>query len=150
MTKRLPLMIVFAVLLSLVLVACGDEAAPVPTYTGATSLATPDSFKSQMTTSMKDVKNASVESFKTSDDLTKVKSGFESSFKGAGWSDQTAKYSSGSDLKPLTDAGVFFVGYQKGNKAAVIMGIPGPIAKAMGYTGVSDTENAYLVISGNE
>jgi hypothetical protein len=150
MKKRLPLVIVIAVLLSLALVACGDEAASVPAYTGATSITVPDSVKSQFTASMKDIKNTSVEAYKTTDDIPKVKSGFEGNFKSAGWSDQTAKYAGGTDLKPLTDAGMFIIGYQKGNKGAVIFGVPSALAGPVGFSGLNAGENVYMVISGND
>src|SRR4051812_36340662 len=120
MTKRFPLLLVCAVLLSLVLVACGDETAPVPAYSGGSSITVPDSVKSQFSSSVNQFNNGTVEAYKTTDDIPKVKSGFESNFKSAGWDDKTSTYSGGTDLSQLTSLGMFVIGYQKGNKAAVI------------------------------
>lgn len=149
MTKRLPFLLVFAVLLSLVLVACGDETAPVPAYSGGSSITVPDTVKSQFSGSVSQFNNGTVEAYKTTDDIPKVKSGFESNFKGAGWEDKTSTYSAGQDLSSLTAAGMFVIGYQKGNKAAVIFGVPNALAAPLGFTGLNSGENVYMVISGN-
>lgn len=150
MFRRLTMLFVFGLALSLMLVACGDEAAPVPTYTGSTSITAPDSLKSQFTGSFQGIKNATLESFKTGDELTKVKSGFETSFKNGGWKDGLSKYAKADDLKTIESAGMFVLAYEKGNKGAVIMGMPGTVANAVGFTGIKDNETVYVVMSGNE
>lgn len=151
MIKRLPYLLVFVVLLSLVLVACGDETAPVPTYPGATSIPVPDAVKTQFASSLSQFNNGTIEAYKTTDDLSKVKSGFDSNYKSAGWDDKTSTYVSASDSTTIQSAGMVIVAYQKGNKAAVNVGMPNAIATApsSGFTGLNGNENVFLVISGN-
>ncbi len=149
MTKRLSFLFIFALLLSLVLVACGDETALVPAYSGANSVTVPEIVKTQFAASVNQFNNGTVEAYKTTDDIAKVKSGFESNFKSGGWEDKTSTYAGGTDLKPLQDAGMFIIAYQKGNKAAVIFGVPNAMSAPMGFTSLNANENVYMVISGN-
>lgn len=149
MRKRLACLLVIATLLSLALVACGDETAPVPTYPGATSITLTDSVKSQFSAGLANVKNASVDAFKSSDDLAKIKSAFETNFKNAGWSDVASQISSQAGVKAITDAGGFVIAYAKGNKSASVLGVPSQYAEGSGFTGVNANENPFVVISGN-
>jgi ABC-type uncharacterized transport system auxiliary subunit len=149
MRKRLAFLLVLAALLSLVLVACGDETAPVPTYPGATSITLPDSIKSQFTATLANYKNTAADGFKTTDDLAKVKSSFQSSFKSAGWDDVSDKLASQAGAKAITDAGGFIIGFTKGNKGANVIAVPNAYAEGSGFTGINAGENPYIVISGN-
>jgi ABC-type uncharacterized transport system auxiliary subunit len=138
-------------MLPLFLVACGDEAAPVPTYTGSTSVTVPDTVKTQFSSAIQGIKNATVEAYKTSDATDKVKTSFDNSFKSGGWEDKTGSFLKDSDAQTFKQLGMFIVGYQKGNKGAVVMGFPGgTVASALGFTGIADNETGYLVISGND
>jgi hypothetical protein len=150
MRNRLAILFVLSGLLSLFLVACGDETAAVPTYGGATAVTLSDTVKSQMSGSLTQVKNPIVEGYKTTDDLAKIKSTFDSSFKSAGWDDKSSEFSGDGSIKQLTDLGVFVLGYQKGNKAAIVMGFPNSFAGPLGFTGLGANENAFMVISGNQ
>ncbi len=150
MFRRIIPVFMVTLLLSVMLVACGDEAAPVPTYTGATSIPVADSIKTQMGSSLASVKNATVDAFKTSDTPDKVKAGFDSSFKGSNWTNQAITGMSADTTKQLETVGAFVVGYKKGNKSAAVIGFPGgPIAQAIGFPDVADG-TVYIVISGNE
>jgi ABC-type uncharacterized transport system auxiliary subunit len=151
MVRRVVPIFVVGMLLSLVLVACGDEAAPVPTYTGATSITVPDSVKTQFGTAIQSIKNASFEAYKTSDKPEQVKTGFANNFKSAGWTDKTGDFLKPDDAQTIQQTGMFVIGYQKGNKGAVVLGFPGgTIASALGFTGISDSESGFIVISGND
>jgi hypothetical protein len=150
MFKRLAILVVFLAALSLVLVACGDETAPVPAYSGATAVTLSDSVKSQMSGSLTQIKNPTVEGFKTTDDVNKIKSTYDSSFKSAGWDDKSAEFADDDSIKQLTGLGMVVLGYQKGNKAAIVMALPNTFAEALGFSGLDKTENAIMVISGNQ
>lgn len=150
MFKRLAILVVFLAGLSLVLVACGDETASVPAYGNATAVTLADATKTKMSSGLTQIKNPSVEGFKTSDDVNKIKGTYDSNFKSAGWDDKTSEFAGGDNIKQLTDLGIVVLGYQKGNKAAIIMALPSQYASALGFSGLSDTENAIMVISGNQ
>jgi hypothetical protein len=150
MIKRLAILVVFLAAFSLVLVACGDETASVPAYNGATAVTLSDSVKSQMSGSLTQIKNATVEGFKTTDDVNKIKSTFDSNFKSAGWDDKSSEFAGDDSIKQLTGMGMVVLGYQKGNKAAIVMALPNTFAEALGFSGLDKTENAIMVISGNQ
>ncbi len=154
MTKRLLPILAMTLLLSVMLVACGDETATVPTYSGASTVAIPSSIQSQFQAGLKDqkFKNAKFEAYKTADASDKVKSSLSDGFSKGGWTnkDSDVKTQLGADnVKVIEQAGGFFLGYEKGNKAALIMGFPGIIAGPLGFTDVTDKEVLYMVISGN-
>jgi ABC-type uncharacterized transport system auxiliary subunit len=149
MRKRLACLLVIATLLSLFLAACGDEEAAVPTYPGATSITLADSVRTQFTTGLANVKNASVNGFKTSDDIARIKSTFDSNFKSAGWSDVSSQLANQPNVKAFNDAGGFVVGYSKGNKSATVMAVPNQYAEGSGISGLNANENAFIVVSGN-
>ena len=150
MFKRLAVLVVFLAARSLVLVACGDETASVPAYSGATAVTLSDSVKSKMSDSLAQIKNPTVEGFKTTDDVNKIKSTYDSNFKSAGWDDKSSEFGSEASIKQLTDLGLVVLGYQKGNKAAIVMAFPNTYAGALGFSGLGTNENAILVISGNQ
>jgi len=150
MKKRLAILLAISGLLSLFLVACGDETAAVPGYSGATAVTLSDSVKSQMSGSLSQIKNPTIEGFKTTDDTSKIKSTYDSSFKSAGWDDKGSEFTGNDTIKQLTDLGVIVLGYQKGNKAAIIMAFPNAFAAPLGFTGLNTNENAIMVISGNQ
>ncbi len=150
MFRRLTPLFVMMMLLSVALVACGDSNATVPTYPGATSITVPDSIKTQFGSSVKDLKNTKYEAFKTTDSADKVKASFLDSFKKDGWEDKVSKSLKPEDVKQIESVGMFVLGYQKGSKGAVVMGIPGSISGALGFSGVAANESAYFVISGDE
>lgn len=150
MRKRLVILLVISALLSLFLVACGDENAPVPTYNGATAVTLPDTVKSQMSSSLTQVKSPTIEGYKTTDDVAKIKSTFDSNFKSAGWDDKGSEFGSNDSIKQLTDLGVVVLGYQKGNKGAIILAFPNSFAAPLGFTGLNADENAIMVISGTQ
>jgi hypothetical protein len=153
MFKRFLPVLAVLLLLSAALVACGDETAAVPTYTGATSVTVPSSFSSQISAGLQSskLKNAKIEAYKTSDEASKVKSGLVDGFSKGGWNDATGTLlgSGGDSLKAFDGVGGFILGYEKGNKAAAIMGFPGQLASAVGFTDVGDKDIVYLVMSGN-
>jgi hypothetical protein len=149
MRKRLVILLVLATLLSLTLVACGDDApATVPAYPGATSITLADSVRSQFTTGLASVKNPTVDGFKTSDDIAKIKSTFDSSFKSNGWNDVSSQLTSQPNAKAINDAGGFVIGYSKGSKSATVMAIPNAYTEGSGITGLNANENAFIVVSG--
>ncbi len=151
MIRRVAPLFFIIMLVSLMLVACGDEAAPVPTYTGATSIKVPDTVKTQFGSAIQGMKNASFEAYKTTDKPDAVKSSFQNSFKGGGWEDKTSSFLKADDAKAIEQTGMFIVGYQKGNKGAVILGFPGGlVSNALGFDGIPDSESGYIVISGND
>ncbi len=148
MKKRIVSLFIMALLTSVLLVACGGDAT-VPTYTGGTSVTMPDALKTQFTSGIKDVKNAKVEAYKTGDDTNKVKSFFTDNFSKNGWDDKTSEM--GADAaKSLDQLKGFVVGYQKDNKAAIIMGLPGSAASLIGFTGVTDKDTLYMVFTGEK
>ena len=153
MFKRfLPALAVLLVL-SVALVACGDETAAVPTYSGATTVTVPTDFSTQISSGLNNskLKNAKIEAYKTADEAAKVKSGLADGFSKGGWNDATSTLlgSGGDSLKVFEQSGGFILGYEKGNKAAAVMAFPGQIASAIGFTGVGAQDVVYLVMSGN-
>jgi len=139
---------------SVMLVACGDETAAVPTYTGATNVNVPNDFSTQISSSLQSnkLKNAKIEAFKTSDDTTKIKSDLVNGFNKGGWNDATSTLlgaSSGDVFKTFDQTGGFILGYEKGNKAAAVMAFPGQLASGIGFKDVGDKDVVYLVMSGN-
>jgi ABC-type uncharacterized transport system auxiliary subunit len=150
MFRRLAPLFLIAILLTAFLSACGDEKTPVPSYAGATTVTVPDQLKSSFTSSVKDIKNAQIEAYKTTDSTDKVKGFFTDSFSKGGWTDKTSQFLKPEDAKSFEQLGAFIVGYDKGNKGAVIMGFPGSVSSMMGFSGVSDQETIYMVISGND
>lgn len=151
MFRRVVPFFVAAMLLSLVLVACGDEAAPVPSLTGSTSITVPETVKTQFASTVKGLKNPTFEAYKNSGNVATVKTNFTDNFSKNGWEDKAKSYLSDSDAKTIEQVGMFVLGYQKGNKGAVIMGFPGgPVAEALGFKDISSTESGYIVISGNQ
>jgi hypothetical protein len=147
---------VFAALLvlSVALVACGDETAAVPTYTGATSVTVPSDFSTQLSSNLQSskLKNAKIEAFKTVDDASKVRASLTDGFSKGGWNDATSALLGGTgddSLKVFDRTGGFILGYEKGNKATAIMAFPGQIALGMGFKDVGDKDVVYLVMSGN-
>jgi ABC-type uncharacterized transport system auxiliary subunit len=150
MFRRFGVLVVVAVMLTFVLSACGDEKAEIPTYSGATAVTVPDSFKSQFSTT--GVKNGNVAAYKSADDATKVKSGLSDGFKKNGWDDKTSDLtaSMGDSLKQIEAIGAFAIGFQKGSKAAAVIGLPGTVAEPLGLTGVGEKDTVYLIISGDK
>ena len=154
MFKRfLPALAVLLVL-SVALVACGDETAAVPTYSGATTVTVPTDFSNQISSGLNSgkLKNAKIEAYKTADEAAKLKSGLSDGFTKGGWNDATKTLlgaSGGDSLKVFEQSGGFILGYEKGNKAAAVMAFPGQIASAIGFTGVGAQDVVYLVMSGN-
>ncbi len=154
MFKRFLPGLVVALLLSTLLVACGDETATVPTYTGASTVTVPDDFSKSITSGLKDgkLKNPKVEAFKSTDAASKVKSGLTDGFSKGGWSDKTSdltKELGGDNLKVFEQAGGFVLGYEKGNKAAAVLGFPGAIASGIGFKDIGANDTVYMVLSGN-
>ncbi|MEI7554642.1 hypothetical protein [Candidatus Chlorohelix sp.] len=147
MFKKLGLMIIVVLMMTIALVACGDEAAVVPTYSGASTVTLPDSLKTQMETSMgANVKNAKIEAFKTSDDAAKVKTSLADGFKKNGWDDKSKDL--GDTTTQMDSIGAFAMLYQKGTSAAGVIGFPGAIAGAMGFAGATDKDTVYIIASG--
>lgn len=152
MKRILPFLAMF-MLLGLVLTACGDEKAEVPTYSGATALTVPDSVKSQFTSAGTDkIRNPKVDAFKTTDSVDKIKADMASAFSKAGWSDKlnSLEAKDRDSLKTLETAGAAVLYYEKGNKGAVVMVLPGMIGGALGLTGVGASDNVIMSISGND
>lgn len=150
MFRRLAPLFVIALLLTAVLAACGDETASVPSYAGATSVTVPDSVKTQFASAAKDLKNTKYEAFSSDEDTGKVKTFFQDSFKKDSWDDKVSTLIKDSDAKTFEQLGMFVLGYQKGNKGAIVMGFPGSLSSAMGFTGAEAKKTVYMVISGNE
>lgn len=150
MFRRFGILIVVAMMLTFVLAACGDEKAEVPTYSGASSITVPDSLKAQFSTT--GVKNGSVTAYKSADDGAKVKSGLTDGFKKNGWDDKTSSLtaSMGDSLKQMEAIGAFAIGFEKGSKAAAVIGLPGSVGGALGLTGVGEKDTVYLIISGDK
>jgi ABC-type uncharacterized transport system auxiliary subunit len=154
MFKRFLPALAALLVVSVMLVACGDETAAVPTYTGATSVTVPTDFSTQISSGLQSskLKNAKIEAYKTSDDATKVKSGLVDGFSKGGWNDATSTLlgaSGGDALKAFDQTGGFILGYETGNKAAAVMAFPGQLASAVGFQDVGDKDVVYLVMSGN-
>ncbi len=151
MFKRfVPLMLV-SLLLAMFLVACGDDATSdnVPSYSGATSITMNASSKSAFEGSLTgQVKSAKVDYLKTSDDMNKVKSFYTDSMKKNGWTDKANEL--GDTSKQMEAVGAFVLGWEKGSKAAVVMGLPGSISGAMGFDGVGANDTVLLVITGSK
>lgn len=149
MKMRLTGLIIIPILLTIFLAACGDETTSVPTYTGATTVTLSDSLKSKMTSNLTQVKNPAIEGYKTTDDVSKIKSTFDNSFKSAGWEDKSSEFLSGDNIKQLTRAGITASSYQKGDKTAIVMAFPNNVAAPVGFSGLNNNENAIMVISGS-
>jgi hypothetical protein len=150
MSKRFLLLLVTALLLSSGLVACGDETAPVPTYSGATSLTVPDVVAKQF--NLKTAKSTTVAVYKTTDKADKVKAALIDGFNKGGWTDKSAdmrKDIGEETIKNFELDKGFMLGYQKGNKQAVIMAFSGLLAEDLTITGAAETDTVYLVLSGN-
>ncbi len=144
MYKRIVPLLAIGLLMSLMLVACGE--ANIPTYTGGTAVSLNDSVKSAFTTS--NVKNSKIEAFKTSDSVDKVKSGFTDSFSKDGWSNKVSEVDTlTKTLEPLKG---FALAYEKNGKAAVVMGFPGSAAPALGIEGVGASDTVYMILSGEK
>src|SRR5947199_9553650 len=84
MFRRIIPVFAIALVLSLVLAACGEEAT-VPSYSGATSLTVPDTLKTQFRASVKDAKNIKLDAYKTGDETGKAKAFFTDNFKQNDW-----------------------------------------------------------------
>lgn len=142
---RRSLALLFLVLaLSSLLVACGD--AVVPTYSNATAVALPDSFKTMSDAFSGTFNNATITTYKTTDDVNTVKTNLDSGFKNNGWSST----SNASDDSKLTayGAGAFVTGYQKDDSGAIVLGLPGSdTTRAVGFD-VQNGQTVYMVISG--
>jgi hypothetical protein len=152
MKRILPFLAMF-MLLGLVLTACGDEKAEVPTYSGATAVTVPDSVKSQFTNTGNDkIRNPKVEAFKTADSVDKIKTGIASGFSKGGWSDKLNSLGANErdSLKTIESIGASVLYYEKGNKGAIVMILPGTIAPGLQIQGVSASENLIMSISGND
>lgn len=147
MYKRIVPVVILSLMLSLMLVACGGDAT-VPSYSGATSVTISDQIKSQFTSNVSGVKNAKLEAFKTSDDSTKVKSYFTDNFSKNGWNDKSGDLQDAA--KSIEQLKGFMIGYEKDNKAAVILGLPGSTGSAIGVTGAAATDTIYMVITGEK
>jgi hypothetical protein len=152
MKRILPFLAMF-MLLGLVLTACGDEKAEVPTYSGATAVTVPDSVKSQFTSTGSDkIRNPKVDAYKTTDSVDKIKSSMASSFSSGGWTDKMSSLAGtqASSLKQLESVGASVLYYEKGNNGAIVMILPGMIAPGLQIQGVSASENLIMSISGND
>ncbi len=155
MFRRFAPVLVIVMVLSLALVACGDEKAAtnpdaIPSYTGATTVTVPAVLKTQIDTGIKDqVKSAKYDFFKTADTGTKVKTFFSDNLAKNGWKDMTGALKM-DDLKQMEAMGVFALGYEKGTKAVAIVGFPGTLSALMGLDGVGENDTLYMVISGEK
>jgi len=147
MFRRIAPLFAIMLILSLVLVACGDDKATVPTYSGGTSVTLPSTLQPMADSLKTSVKESSVTAFKTADSADKVKSSFADQFKKDGWDDKASTL--GSDTKSLEVQGAFILLYQKGSSnAAAVVGFPAQIATALGVTDVAANGSIYIVISG--
>ncbi len=147
MFRRFAPLFAIVMILSLVLVACGDEKATVPSYAGATTVTLPASLQPVADSLKTSVKESSVTAFKSADAPDKVKSGFADQFKKDGWEDKASTL--GADTKSLEATGAFILLYQKGSgNAAAVVGFPAQVASALGVTDVAANGSLYIVISG--
>ena len=147
MYKRIVPLVMLSLMLSLMLVACGGEAV-VPTYSGGTAVTLSDQTKNQFTSSLQGTKNAKLEAYKTSDDPAKVKSFFTDGFSKNGWNDKSGDIKDAA--QSLEQLKGFMIGYEKDNKAAVVLGLPGSTGSAFGITGANPTDTIYMVITGDK
>jgi hypothetical protein len=164
MLKRfLPIVILGLLVLSLALAACGDSATAVPapaattaapaaafpTYSGASPVTVPEAIKGDPGDLAKKLKNPNFTAFTTGDDSSKVKSSFQSSFSGAGWSDITDKEFPATTTQPMTQLGITPLAFQKGNQTATLtLYTPGDVTKALGFNDLTGG-TLYIVITGD-
>jgi len=155
MFRRFAPVLALLIILSLALMACGEEKAAanpdaIPSYNGATVVAVPAALKTQIDGGLKDqVKGAKFDFYKTTDEGTKVKTFFTDNLIKNGWQDMTSTMKL-DDLKQMETMGVFALGYQKGTKAVAIVGFPGALTAMMGVDGVGQQDTLYMVISGEK
>ena len=148
MNSRIATALAFLLLLTLTLVACGDEnkTYAIPTYSGGTSITAPAAFKSQEASLSGNVKNGKIEYFKTADAPSKVKTAFTDSFKKDGWKDETSTM--GADTVSQMEAMQgFMMLYTNGTQAVAVVGFPNSVA-ALLEPSLGATDSLYIVISG--
>jgi hypothetical protein len=142
------MLFVIAILLSSILVACGDDKAVIPTYSGATSVPVPDAFKSTLTGLESSVTSPNAAAYKSSDAIDKVKSGLADGFKSNGWDDASSQLGDTASSLSALGSGTFLTAYAKGNNFAVVFGVPGSdVVRLMGFD-AKDGETVFLIVSG--
>ncbi len=145
--RCIPLFLILLTL-TLVLAACGDEKVTVPTYPGATSVTLPDSVIQTWKAGLTNLQNVKVETYKTGDELAKVKDTFASGFQKDGWTDKNSDPKVTSGVADMAAAGVFSIYYIKGNTAVAVLGMPGSLMTPAGVPGLSDSDTLIVVFSG--
>jgi hypothetical protein len=166
--KKLYLVLV-ALLLAVMLSACGGSATntPVPAATsapqsggnataapaqtggdipvvsGASTTAIPDMLKTALDGYKASVPGGTVEAYKVSGPATKIKTDLAAGFKSKGWEDKTASLGAQATAA-LEQSGGFYLLFQKGTKAAAVVGYPGTLA------GLGANDVIYFVVSGGQ
>ena len=151
MFRRFVCLLMLSMMLSTLLVACGD--AVIPTYSGATSVTVPAAISSSFQTSAgSGVKNATVTGFASTDAPDKVKSFFVDNFKKNGWDDKSSDSSIVDGNKQISASvpGANISLFQKDDKAAGVFVIPGNFASTLGISGVADSGTLYMIFSGQK
>ncbi len=148
--RRLGLLGLFLVTLTLMLTACGSKAA-IPTFEGAASISVPiafsDSFKNS---TVNNLKNSTITAFKTTEPLSKVKTSLSDSFKQNQWDNATSQIGQEDGLKQVEAAGGFVLGFQKSDSSVAVIGLSNTIATSAGFSGLGPTESVYLVLTGDK
>jgi hypothetical protein len=113
----------------------------LPAIAGASTATVPSTLQTALDGYKTSVPNGKVEAFKVSSQAAKVKTDLQSGFKGKGWEDKTATLPAQATAA-LEQSGGFYLVFQKGTKAAAVVGYPGAMA------GLGANDIIYFVISG--
>ncbi len=91
--------------------------------------------------------DAKVDAFVSQDDVSNVKDFYEKIFRDTKW-DSRSDLTSAESLKPFEQVGGYIALYQKDDKGAGVIGLPGALAGALGFTGITQKDTLIIVISG--
>ncbi len=150
MNRRIVPFFLLVALLTLFLSACGDTKPKedlAPTYEGAATVVLPDSFKTQLEASLKNVLGRKFEAYKTSDSTAKVQSYFSDTFQKNGWTNNNSTLSASTNtLSSSLQSPVLL--FHKNEKTVSVLIMPSAQATKLGIKDLAPTDTFYLIIEG--
>ena len=117
----------------------------LPLYPGAKEVTVPNDVYKQFNFDASS--DAKVQAFVSPDDVKNVKDFYDKQFRDAKW-ESRADLTSAEALKPFEQVGGYIALYQKDDKGAGVIGLPGALAGALGFTGITQKDTLIIIITG--
>jgi hypothetical protein len=152
MLRRSGLMLVLVLLFALAMGACGEVRdtlmEEVPEFKDGTVVELPATFKTQLESSLKSIKEKKYEAVKTAQTPAQVKQFYDEGFKKNGWEDKSNRIENDTVALANQLQSTTLI-YQKGNKTATVLSLKGSEAAKIGFNNVAQNETLFLLIIGN-